>query len=54
MRRIAVTMTIETDIEDVAELGRVLRAALDQMAYEPYLDYFDLALEPVDEEGGQD
>jgi hypothetical protein len=47
-------MQIETEIEDEAELERVLRAALDQMAYEPYLDYSDLVLEPENEEGGQD
>ncbi len=52
MRRVTVTMTVETEIEDEATLERVLRAALDNMATAPYLDYSDLALEP--EEGGQD
>lgn len=52
MKRFTVTMTVVTEIEDLDELERVLRAALYTAATTPYLDYVDLEIEP--EEGGQD
>lgn len=48
MRRFLVTMTIETDIEDEEELEAKLRDVLYKLAPEPYLDWFDLELEPED------
>lgn len=51
MRQFTVTFAVETEIENEAEFERVLRAALDNMATAPYLDYSDLEIEP---EEGQD
>lgn len=53
MNTFRLTMKIETEIKDEAELERVLRAVLNNMTSTPFVGYFDLTLEET-EEGGQE
>ena len=53
IKKVRLNLTIETDIEEIIEIERVVRAALDQAPAVPYIDFFDLEFDNIEEEEAQ-